>query len=91
MKLDVTGKTVLVTGASQGIGRGLAACFARDGANLFLTDLPSQKVQLEQYASELAEKTASVLGPSASTLPSTRGQRFFFMRWKSPREILTFW
>lgn len=56
MKLNFTGKAVLVTGASQGIGRGLSTCFARDRANLFLTDLPSQRDQLERHASELASE-----------------------------------
>jgi uncharacterized protein len=54
MKLDFTGKTVLITGASQGIGKGLSQCFARDRANLFLTDLPSRQEQLARHASDLA-------------------------------------
>ena len=53
MKLDFRGKKVLITGASMGIGKGLSRCFARDGAHLFLTDLPSREEQLEKWASEL--------------------------------------
>ena len=53
MKISLSGKNVLITGASMGIGRGLSKCFAKDGAHLFLTDLPSQKEQLLRYASEL--------------------------------------
>ena len=30
------GKTAVITGASRGIGRGIAVCFARQGANLIL-------------------------------------------------------
>ncbi|SQI22494.1 putative oxidoreductase [Salmonella enterica subsp. arizonae] len=32
----LTGKTALVTGASQGIGEGIVRVFARHGANLIL-------------------------------------------------------
>jgi NAD(P)-dependent dehydrogenase (short-subunit alcohol dehydrogenase family) len=34
MKLDLAGKGVIVTGASRGIGRSIAAAFAEEGANL---------------------------------------------------------
>lgn len=54
MKLDFTGRTVLITGASMGIGRGLSTCFARDGANLALTDLPSEEKNLKSLADELS-------------------------------------
>ncbi len=37
MDLKLAGKTVLITGASQGIGEGLAHAFAREGASLRLT------------------------------------------------------
>lgn len=35
----LTGKTALITGASQGIGEGIARTFARHGANLILLDI----------------------------------------------------
>jgi short-subunit dehydrogenase len=54
MELDFKGRTVLITGASMGIGRGLSGCFARDGANLALTDLPSEEENLKSLADELS-------------------------------------
>jgi short-subunit dehydrogenase len=53
MKLQVNGKNVLVTGAAMGIGKGLSECFARQGANLVLVDLPAQKESLANWAAEL--------------------------------------
>ncbi len=53
MRLHVEGKNVLVTGAAMGIGRGLSGCFARQGANLVLVDLPGQRDTLEAFAKEL--------------------------------------
>lgn len=53
MALILKGKNVLVTGSAMGIGRGLSECFARQGANIVLVDLPAQKKNLESWAAEL--------------------------------------
>lgn len=56
MKLNLKGRNVLVTGAAMGIGRGLSECFAGEGANVILVDLPSQKKNLEDWAAELQKR-----------------------------------
>lgn len=37
--MQIKGKTVIVTGAARGIGRGIAGAFAQEGANVVLADL----------------------------------------------------
>jgi len=49
--MDIRGKTVLITGASSGIGEACARVFAAQGANLVLT--ARRKEILEKTASEL--------------------------------------
>lgn len=54
MSLNFSGKTTLITGAAMGIGKGLSECFARQGANLALADLPAQHESLKQWAEHLS-------------------------------------
>src|SRR5262245_20091686 len=55
MLLD--GKVALVTGAAQGIGRGIATTLAGEGAVVILTDIQEQKVA--EAAAEIRQKTGS--------------------------------
>ncbi|MBN9028075.1 MULTISPECIES: acetoin reductase [Kaistia] len=58
--MSVKGKVILVTGASQGIGRGIALRLAKDGANLALVDLKAEKL-------EAVRKEVEALGVKATT------------------------
>ncbi|QIP15894.1 SDR family oxidoreductase [Spirosoma aureum] len=57
-----TGKTALITGASSGIGRELAALFAKDGYNLVLVARSEDKLQ------DLADKFRQQFGTTSITV-----------------------
>lgn len=56
---DLEGKTALVTGSAQGMGRAIATRLARAGADLVINDLDARSV--EQAANELADLGVSTL------------------------------
>ncbi len=71
MELGLSGKSVLITGASKGIGAGLARSFAAEGANLHLTArseellrglqteiVEAQGVVVEIFPADLSESAA---------------------------------
>ena len=43
--MGIEGKVALVTGAGQGIGRGIALRLARDGADICLVDVKAEKIE----------------------------------------------
>ena len=67
---DLTGKTVIITGASRGIGKHTALAFARRGANLVLTARTVDP--LEKLAGTLGETLAQIeaLGATAISVPA---------------------
>jgi len=54
MDMQLTGKRVLITGASQGIGAGIAHAFAKEGCNLVLVARSGEK--LARVQQELASR-----------------------------------
>ena len=51
MDLGIAGKRVLVTGASQGIGKGIAEAFAHEGCKVSL--IARRKDELEKVVEEM--------------------------------------
>ncbi|RUT26338.1 diacetyl reductase [Asaia sp. W19] len=64
MRLD--GKIVLVTGAAQGIGRGIALRLASEGANIALVDLKTDKLESVRGEIEALGRKASVFAADVS-------------------------
>src|SRR5687768_6043244 len=69
------GKIALVTGASKGIGLGIARGFAREGASLILTARTSP--QFEAAERETAALGAAVLAVAADVTNEAQVERLF--------------
>jgi meso-butanediol dehydrogenase/(S,S)-butanediol dehydrogenase/diacetyl reductase len=66
--MGIEGKVALVTGAGQGIGRGIALRLARDGADICLVDVKAEKI--EAVAGEIR-----ALGRKATTVVADISRR----------------
>jgi NAD(P)-dependent dehydrogenase (short-subunit alcohol dehydrogenase family) len=62
---QLTGKTILITGASSGIGESAAHLFAREGANVVIT--ARRKAELDRVAEDIATGGGNVLAAQADT------------------------
>lgn len=56
----LAGKTMLVTGASRGIGEAIARVLARDGAHVICLDVAQQQTDLQRVAGEISGSTLMV-------------------------------
>ena len=50
-------KVAIVTGAAQGIGRGIALHLAQDGLDVTINDIVGKTKQLEEVAAEISKET----------------------------------
>ena len=57
------GKTVLLTGASRGIGRAISVALAKEGAKLILLAHPSHSDDLKQVRCRRAVQGAAAASP----------------------------
>ena len=69
------GKVALITGASQGIGQGIANAFAVEGAKLILASRNVEKLQ--QNAEALTKAGAEILVVQADVTDETQVQKLF--------------
>lgn len=76
MELGLEGRVALVMGASQGIGKAIAAALAREGARVAIASRSRER--LEEAAAEIGE--VAVFEADATDSEGWRG-----CRWKSPR------
>lgn len=71
----LAGKVALITGASYGMGRTIAALFAEEGAKLVLT--ARKKEQLDSIVEEIRRKGGSAVGVTADVASAEDTQKVF--------------
>lgn len=64
---SLSGKTAIVTGAANGIGRAIALMYAQKGANLVLADISADVRQVEDTIAGHGQKAVSVVGDLAQS------------------------
>jgi len=64
--MSVNGKVALVTGAGQGIGRGIALRLAKDGADIALVDIKADKLEAVRKEVESSGRKAAVFAADVS-------------------------
>lgn len=69
----LTAKTILITGASSGIGESAAHLFAREGANVVIT--ARRKAELDRVAEDIAAGGGNVLAVQADTTDADELER----------------
>ncbi|WP_236787840.1 SDR family NAD(P)-dependent oxidoreductase [Amycolatopsis sp. GM8] len=69
----LTGKTILITGASTGIGESAAYLFAREGANVVIT--ARRKTELDRVAESVTANGGNVLAVQADTTDADELER----------------
>jgi NAD(P)-dependent dehydrogenase (short-subunit alcohol dehydrogenase family) len=77
MDLKLVGKTALVSGGSEGIGKGIALALAREGVDVAIC--ARRKEPLEKVANEIASATKRKIVPIPADLSTDEGAKNFVM------------
>src|SRR4029079_18425221 len=75
MDLQLTGKTALVTGGSEGIGKGITIALAKEGVDVAIC--ARRKEPLEAAAHEIAKATGRKIVPIAADLRKDTDEKNF--------------
>jgi NAD(P)-dependent dehydrogenase (short-subunit alcohol dehydrogenase family) len=75
MDLQLDGKTALVTGGSEGIGKGIARALAKEGVDVAIC--ARRKEPLEQAAAEIKKETNRKIVPIVADLTKDADARNF--------------
>lgn len=51
--MELKGAVAIVTGGARGIGRGIALCLAREGADIVIADLPARRADAAETCSQI--------------------------------------
>jgi NAD(P)-dependent dehydrogenase (short-subunit alcohol dehydrogenase family) len=73
--MRLKGKTAIVTGAASGIGKAIAVLYAREGANVVVTDLNEEGAK--QTAAEIAAEGGSAIAVQANVASQADIDRLF--------------
>lgn len=79
MDLNLRGKTILITGASKGIGLGIAECFAAEGSNLML--VARSEALLGDVATKLRDQYQVEVQTLAVDLSSEESREVVMSTW----------
>jgi NAD(P)-dependent dehydrogenase (short-subunit alcohol dehydrogenase family) len=87
--MKLKGKIAVVTGAGQGIGRGIAEVFAEDGADIVLNDLKLD-ARTEEVAANIRKKGRRVLTVQGDVSKRADLERVFERAWQElgPVDVL---
>lgn len=74
MNIDLSGKRVIITGASRGIGQAIARAFAEEGARVAIC--ARNEVEVAKAGAELAQKAQAVIARAVDVTDTAGVKRF---------------